>query len=320
MRTNQSIQKVFCPEAPRIMLILNPAAGRGRAFHRLSEISRAFESAGCKVTTFITQKRGDASRFVMEHGADFHRIVCLGGDGTLNEVASGIARSGLSVPVGYIPGGSANDFARSHRLSRDISVAVHEILYSSGKQTDIGKLNTRYFVYVAAFGAFTRTSYTTPQALKNTLGYAAYLLSGIRDISTIKAEHIRITADSEVHEGNYLFGAICNTLSIGRMISLPTKFVAMDDGVFEVLLIRMPDTILEWPMLLSSLANRDLSCKDIDFFHSGKLMMEAEKPLDWTLDGEYACEGPTIRVENLHRFLTLAANEPSYSHQNSSVE
>ena len=113
-----------------------------------------------------------------------------------------------------------------------------------------------------------------------------------------------------------MFGAICNTLSMGGFLSLPTENVAMDDGVFEVLLIRMPETILDWPPLLHALTNQDYSCKYIDFFHSDKLAIETDKPMEWSLDGEYACEGPLIQVENLPRFLTLAANEPSPAHQN----
>jgi len=298
-----------CPDAQHIMLILNPVAGHGQAARHLSEVTHAFESSGRRVTIFITEQSGDASRFVIECGADFHMIVCLGGDGTFNEVITGIARAGCFRPVGYIPAGSANDFARSHHLSADVTFAVHEMLHASGKQIDIGRLNGRYFCYVAAFGAFTSVSYATAQPLKNALGYAAYVLNGIRDISKIKAEHVRFSSGSEIHEGDYLFGAICNTISVGGLVSLPVEAVAMDDGIFEVLLIRKPDTVLEWPPLLHALANQDYSCKYIDFFHSGKLIAETEKPIEWALDGEYACEGPIIQVENLHHFLTLAANE-----------
>ncbi len=300
---------VSVPSARRIMLILNPAAGRGQANRQLPEIINAFESSGHKVSVFTTTKKGDASQFVTQYGADFHIIVCVGGDGTFNEVVTGIALSGGSVPVGYIPAGSANDFARSHRLSPDVTLAVHKMLHASGRQIDIGKLNERYFCYVAAFGAFTSVSYSTSQPLKNAFGYAAYVLSGIRDLSRIKAEHVRVSADSGVYEGDYVFGAICNTLSMGGLMSLPADAVAMDDGIFEVLLIRTPETVLEWPSLLHALVNQNYSCKYIEFFHSGRLFIETNQPIEWTLDGEYACEGPVIQVDNMHRFLTLAADE-----------
>jgi len=297
------------PSARRIMLILNPAAGRGQANRQLPEVTRAFESFGHKVSVFTTEKKGDATQIVTQYGTDFHMIVCVGGDGTFNEVVTGIALAGGSAPVGYIPAGSANDFARSHKLSTDVTLAVNKMLHASGRQIDIGKLNERYFCYVAAFGAFTSVSYSTSQPLKNAFGYAAYVLSGIRDLSKIKSEHIRVSSDLKVYEGDYVFGAICNTLSMGGFMSLPADTVVMDDGIFEVLLIRMPETLLEWPALLHALVNQEYSCKYIDFFHSGKLIVETKQPIEWTLDGEYACEGPVTVVDNLHRFLTLAADE-----------
>ncbi len=296
-------------ECQRIMLILNPVAGRGQSARCLPEVTRTIESYGHEVSVFITEKAGDATRFVIEYGADFCMVVCLGGDGTFNEVITGIVQAGGLLPVGYIPAGSANDFARTHRLPADATLAVREMLRATGKQVDIGRLNERFFSYVAAFGAFTSVSYATSQPLKNAFGHVAYMLRAVRDASKIKTEHVRILYDTGVCEGDYLFGAICNTLALGGLLSFPEAHVSMNDGIFEVLLIRMPDTVVQWTLLLHALANQDYACKDIEFFHSSSLIIETEAPMEWTLDGEYAREGPIVRVENLHRFLTLAANE-----------
>jgi YegS/Rv2252/BmrU family lipid kinase len=316
MTTNDNTPSL---KSRNIMLILNPVAGRGQAIRQLPDLTHAFEREGCQVTSFMTNGKGDATRIVTEYANRFDRIVCLGGDGTLNEVATGVIHANCKVPVGYIPTGSTNDFARSHKLSHNVSLAVREITEATGRPMDVGKMNDRYFVYVAAFGAFTRASYSTPQEMKNILGYAAYVLSGIRDVSNIKPLHIQLTSGKEVHEGDYCFGAVCNTLSMAGFMSLPTDSVAMDDGIFEVLLCRMPENVLEWPPLLHALANQDYSYKGIEFFHSGEFVIETEKPMEWSLDGEYACEGPAIQVKNLHRVLVLAADDPS-SQQDSAIK
>lgn len=289
----------------QLLLILNPTAGLKKAAKRLSDIISVFNRADFDVHTYITAQSGDATDAVIKFGKNMDLIVCCGGDGTFNETITGIIRAKLDVPVGYIPSGSTNDFANSLKLKTDVVEAAKDIVNGKITEYDIGKYGDRYFSYVASFGMFTKSSYATPQSLKNTLGHMAYILSGITELSKIRNENIRLELSDEVIEGEYIFGAICNSTSVGGILTLDPDVVDMCDGKFEILLVRMPKNLQELHEFIVSILNHTYNCKMITFRSADAVKIMADKKMPWTLDGEQANGADVIKVENLHSRIKL---------------
>ena len=216
----------------KLLFIMNPFAGQKKANKVLPEILMLFTEAGYDINIAMTTGPGAATRLAAERGGDVDLVVCCGGDGTLNETISGLLMAGLQVPVGYIPSGTTNDFASSLKLSHNPVQAARDIIEGQPIPYDIGKFGDRYFSYVASFGAFTKSSYAVPQTVKNALGHTAYILGGISELSQIRNEHVRMEIDGEVVEDDFLFGAICNSTSVGGILTLPPDRVDMRDGIF----------------------------------------------------------------------------------------
>ncbi|MBR5542526.1 MAG: YegS/Rv2252/BmrU family lipid kinase [Oscillospiraceae bacterium] len=289
----------------KLLLILNPASGTKKASKRLSEIISVFNRADFATQVFVTEKSGDATRAVITHGKDAELIVCCGGDGTLNETVTGLLTAGLETPIGYIPSGSTNDFANSLKLPTDVVRAARQIVSGSPTAYDVGTFGERFFTYVASFGAFTKTSYETPQNIKNTFGHMAYILEGIQELSGIRREHIKIEADSECFEDNYLFGAICNSRSIGGILTLSPDLVDMSDGKFEILLVRAPREVSELSECILALKHQTYNCGMITFRSASSLTVSASADMTWSLDGERADGAEKIHIKNLPRKITL---------------
>ena len=205
----------------KLLFIMNPFAGQKKANKVLPEILMLFTEAGYEINISMTTGPGSASRLAAERGGCADLVVCCGGDGTLNETIAGLLQAGLNVPIGYIPSGTTNDFASSLNLSHNPVQAARDILEGTPVPFDVGKFGDRYFCYVASFGAFTKSSYAVPQTLKNALGHTAYVLGGISELSQIRNEHVRMEIDGEVVEDDFLFGAICNSTSVGGILTLP---------------------------------------------------------------------------------------------------
>ena len=234
----------------KLLFLVNPNAGQRRVNKFLGEIIGIFNEGGYEVTVFMTTGPGGGTRIVRDRAKDYDLVVCAGGDGTFNEMITGVLESGAQVPVGYIPCGSTNDFAASLKLPTNPLEAAKAIVDGTPIRYDIGKFADRYFTYVASFGIFTKASYATPQSVKNALGHTAYILEGIQELSQIRKEHVRLEIDSGVIEDDFLFGAISNSTSVGGILTLDPKQVDMSDGMFELLLVRSPKDLMEvreWP-------------------------------------------------------------------------
>lgn len=290
---------------------MNPYAGTKKANKYLTDILLLFGKNGYNTTVHLTEAAGDAKLFTQEHAKHFDLIVAVGGDGTFNEVVEGVLKSGADVEIGYIPAGSTNDFATSLKLSKNILRAANDIMEGTAVPIDIGSFNGRNFSYVASFGAFTEVSYKTPQNVKNTLGHLAYALEGIKDIANVKSEHLRFVADGTVIEDDFIFGAICNSTSIGGIITLDPKKVNLSDGLFELLLIRLPKDLFELNEIVVALTSKKYNTKMITFLSAKSITIETSKQMHWTLDGEFACGEETIRVKNLHKAIKFIKNEES---------
>lgn len=285
----------------RALIVLNPCAGTRQANKNFVEILQVFTEAGYETVVAVTQKSGDGTTIVIDRGAMYDLIVAIGGDGTFNEVMDGVLTANLDVKIGYIPAGSTNDFGSSLGLTKDVIQSAKSIVNGSIHNLDVGAFNGRHFSYVASFGAFTRTSYEAPQSLKNTLGHLAYVLEGIKDIPSIKPEHLIVHTEYETFEGEYLFGAICNSTSVAGLLTLSEKVVDMTDGKFEVILIKTPSNVIELNQIITALATQNFTNSPmITFFSTDSLEITANPTMSWTLDGEYQEGCENIKIQNLH--------------------
>ncbi|MBE6912521.1 MAG: YegS/Rv2252/BmrU family lipid kinase [Ruminococcaceae bacterium] len=289
----------------QLLLIINPTAGKKKGGKHLAEIVSIFNRAEYDVHVHITSCRSDATNAVKEFGEKADLFVCCGGDGTLNETVAGIIESGLDTPIGYIPAGSTNDFANALSLSTDVLKATEQIVSGTPTKYDVGRFGTRYFTYVASFGAFTRASYDTPQNIKNTLGHMAYVWTGIRELAHIKKEHLRITLDGKVFEDDYIFGAICNSTSVGGIINLKPDDVDMSDGKFEVLLIRSPKNMVEFGKVVVSVKKQKFDSELISLHSVSNITINANPEMAWSLDGEKCDGSEEIVIENLHKKIKI---------------
>ncbi len=287
---------------------MNPCAGTKKANKFLTDILVLFGKHGYNNTVYLTEAKGDAKEYTKQNAKNFDLIVAIGGDGTFNEVVAGVIKSGVDVEIGYIPSGSTNDFANSLKLSKNILKAASDIMDGNAQQIDIGSFNGRNFSYVASFGAFTEISYKTPQNLKNSLGYLAYALEGVKDIANLKSYHLRFDADGTLIEDDFIFGAICNSTSLGGVINLDPKLVDFSDGLFELLLIRLPKDLFELNEIVISLGSKKYNTKMITFTSAKNIIIETDENINWTLDGEYAYGEEIIKVENLNKAIKFITN------------
>lgn len=292
----------------KLLLIVNPKAGMSwnKSGSDLFSAVCAFSEAGYLVDARLTRAQGDATEMARTLSHEYDLIVCCGGDGTLNETVSGLIQCEKRPPLGYIPAGTTNDFAASLHLPTDPVAAARVAVSGIPSPIDIGRFNDRYFVYIASFGAFTRTSYSVPQALKNALGHTAYMLEAVRQLpSAFRPFSLSITADGETLDGDYLFGSISNSTSIGGLMKLSPSEVGLDDGQYELLLVRNPKNPLEVQSLATALLSQNYEHEGIVYRHVSKLEFETDAEMPWTLDGEYEPGAQRVVIENMHRVLTL---------------
>lgn len=290
----------------KLLLLMNPCSGKKRANHVLADIIAVLNRGGFDVTVYMTAARGDAAQTAAQRAAEFDVVLCIGGDGTFNEVVSGLCASGCHTPVGYIPAGSTNDFANSLGLSKNMLHAARDVVDGVARPLDIGRFGERYFSYIASFGAFTRASYATPQSLKNTLGHLAYLLAGVKELTAIRSRHLRFTLDDgTVLEDDYIFGAISNSTSVAGVLTLSSSLVDMSDGIFEVLLIREPKSLVELSDCVLALSTQEYNTPMLTLASAKRVEVEGAEDMSWTLDGEYADGGEHCVIENLHNAIRV---------------
>lgn len=290
----------------KLIIIANPCSGKAKIKNDLLKIVQIFSQADYDVTVYPTKSRGDATQKAasLKEG-EFDRIVICGGDGTLNEVITGVMQSNIRCTIGYIPLGTLNEWSSGLKISRNAITAASDIVTGTEIDLDIGKFNGRYFSYTASFGAFTEASYSASQDIKNVLGQAAYLFEGIKSLANIKPIHLKFSCNGKEVEDDYLFGAVSNSMSVGGIVKFKDSLVKLDDGEFEVLLIKNPSSILQFQSILEGIIRKDLDRKGIEFFHTSQITVTGGKDVAWTLDGEYAPGEDTVTLTNMHSALHL---------------
>ncbi len=290
----------------KLLFVINPYAGTRKASKLLPEILAVFNREHYDVHTYVTAQAGDAVDAVGEMASGMDLVVCCGGDGTFNETVTGLMGAGLDIPIGYIPAGSTNDFAASLGLSTDPVEAARQIVEGIPHVYDAGKFGERYFSYVASFGAFTKASYSTPQSAKNLLGHVAYVLEGMQELSQIRKHHVKLTLDTgEVLEDDYIFGAVCNSTSVGGIMTLDPGLVDLQDGKFEVLLVRAPKTLQEISECLLAVQKQQYNSAMMTFRSASHISVEADRSMPWTLDGERESGHAAVEIRNLQKRIAI---------------
>ncbi len=290
--------------AKKMLFVYNPRAGKSQIRSNLLDIIDTFVKAGYEVTAHPTQFMGDASRTVTEREPGYDIIACSGGDGTLDEVVTGMMHSDEKLPIGYVPAGSTNDFASSIHIPSVMSKAADVVVNGRDFACDIGEFNERNFVYIAAFGLFTDVSYETRQDMKNILGHMAYMLEGMRRLSSIDSYHMKISYDGNTIEDDFMYGMITNSLSVGGFKGITGNKIKLDDGVFEVTLIKKPANPVELNEIAAAFMDRRINSECMYSFKTGSLDIETDN-VAWTLDGEYGGNPTKISVRNARQALVF---------------
>ncbi len=297
----------------KLLFIINPKAGRTAIKNELFEIIMIFSNAGYEVVTYPTTGPDDAERKVCADGADYDLIVCAGGDGTLENTVCGYMKMGENkVPIGYIPVGTTNDFARSLKISRKPIEAATQIV--SGKETfiDVGMMEDKYFIYIAAFGIFTDISYSTNQSLKKVMGHSAYIVEALKNITNYHGFKLEADFDGKHLSGEYVYGMVTNSFSVAGFKIRGAKHVVLDDGKFDCLFIKMPQNAIELQQILTALLSNDMDGNEMFFeCKATRVRIQSETPISWTLDGEFGGEWTTVNIQNHQKAIGMYLGQTS---------
>ena len=293
----------------KMLFIYNPMAGKEQIKNKLSEIIQIFCKEGFEVTIFATRGREDATKIIEKKGERYDYIVCSGGDGTMNEVATGLMKLEKRPICGYIPAGTVNDFASSLKIPRVMKNAASLIADGDVFNCDMGKFNDRYFTYVAGFGAFTEVSYQTPQEWKNALGKAAYFIEALKHIADIKPHHMKIEYDGGVIEDEFILGLISNSVSVAGYKYYEKKNIKMDDGLFEALLIKNLKNPIELQQVLNALLSKQLDAENMCYLSSSFIHIISDDDIQWTLDGEDGGCCKDAYMQNMKEALSIICDK-----------
>lgn len=286
-----------------MFLIANPKSGRAKIKNELMNIVDIFTRGGYTVTVYPTACKGDAVLAAANLGDEYDTIVCCGGDGTLNEVINGLMQNKNRYKLGYIPAGTLNEWSSGLKISHLPKKAALDILNGEIKSLDIGLFGDKYFSYTACFGAFTSASYSAPQNIKNAIGQTAYFFEGIKSLGMIKPSYLKFVFEDKTVEGNFIFGSVSNSVSMGGVIKLDVSDIHLDDGLFEILLIENPDNLIELQEILDCIIRKKYDNQKIKFFKTGSVIVHGSHGTDWTLDGEHAIGTDKIEIKNINKAI-----------------
>ena len=293
----------------KLLFIFNARAGKGSIKSRLIDIIDIFIKGGYEVTVHSTQAYQDGLRVAKKRAGNFDLIVASGGDGTLDEVVTGLMEGNHKTLLGYIPAGSTNDFANSLHVSKNMLQAATDIVEGIPHAFDVGKFNDDFFVYIAAFGIFTDVSYETDQAVKNVLGHMAYILEGAKRIFNIPSYKIKVEHDGEVIEDEFIFGMVTNSRSVGGFSNMVGKNIVFDDGLFEVTLIKTPKNPIALQEIIAALLIEQVDTKHMYTFKTKKITFDSVEEIPWTLDGEFGGEQDYVEIENVQKAMEIMVPE-----------
>ena len=300
-----------------MLLVINPKSGKNQIKPYLCDIIDLYVSNGYTVTVHTTRYAKDARWIVRETSHNYDIVVCAGGDGTLDEVCSGLMDSDSKALLGYIPAGTTNDFAKSLGIASKVMSAAQTVITGMPFACDLGEFNNVPFIYVAAFGVFTQVSYQTPQSMKNMIGHMAYIIEGMKSLATIKPQHAVVTYEDQVIEDDFIFGMVSNSVSVGGFKALTPDGVALDDGLYEVLLVYPVENPMELQWLGNDLLTRNTESNRFVYFRTAHISFSAQEEVPWTLDGEFGGATRQAEIINHSRAVTFATGTVQSPEENS---
>ncbi len=305
MSKNEWLEQDTPTEEKKMLFVYNPHAGKASIRSNLLDIVDIFTRAGYEVTAQPTQKKGDAACATINKAGRYDILVCSGGDGTIDEVVTGMMRRTQRIPIGYVPAGTTNDFARSLKIPRTMIKAAQTIVDGKAFACDIGSFNGDNFVYIAAFGLFTDVSYLTDQNMKNVLGHMAYLLEGAKRLNSFPSYHMKFMANGTLIEDDFMYGMITNSFSVGGFKNITGRHVRLDDGVFEVTLIKKPKNVVELNQIMTALVMKNVDTDCMYCFKTSQIEFISEDEVPWTLDGEYGGHHRKVMIQNEMQALNI---------------
>lgn len=289
----------------KLILLVNTHSGKGIIEEQLPAVINYYNKAGYEVTVYISQYSGQIREIAASRGSDFDTLVCSGGDGTLNEAINGIAELDKKPVLGYIPAGSTNDFASSMDIPLNIEDSYKKAIDGEIFHLDIGRINDKHFAYVAGFGLFTNISYETPQNIKNLLGYQAYLLEGIRQLTNIKSYKLEIEYDGGIIKDDIMIGLVSNSNSIAGMKTIFRNYADLNDGLFEVLLVKAPKNVNVLKSIITSIVEKDFDPELFYSFKTSHISIKCDEELSWTMDGEFCGSFKEADIEVLNKIVDI---------------
>ncbi len=291
----------------KALLIVNPKAGRLISQQKADKIISQLDFVGCKTELCFTEYSKHATKLIEENHGKYDVFVCCGGDGTLNETVSGVMRYAKGSPIGYFPSGTTNDFAKTLGLSRSVEKNSEFMKNGLLNSFDVGYLKQQdmYFTYIASFGAFSAVSYATKQDMKNIFGHAAYIFDGIKSIKDIRAYRASVQADGQRIDGDFIFGSVTNTLSVGGVMNFRKDDVCLNDGKFELMLVRTPSSMQQFGEICVSLINKKFDEKNVIFLHASNITFDFDTPVAFTADGEFAAEHTVLDISNIQNGMNV---------------
>ena len=288
-----------------ILLIVNPCSGKKRSRKNINEVVRLLKRDGSNVTIKETACKGHATQLAEEYGSRFDLIVCCGGDGTFNETINGSLRLENKVPLAYIPNGTTNDTAETLSLPKQLPKLTDLICSEKYKKCDIGILNDRYFFCAVSFGFGAEASFSTKQSLKNQI---AYILSNIKRIPDVRPVQMKIEYDGGKEiSGEFIFGAVINTRSVGGMFKLDENIFKINDGKFEMVLVRKLGSVIEIPRVLAKLQKKEYDNHQIILVQASSIKFSSPDEVAWLIDGENGGKFKEVSVDNINRGIELSA-------------
>lgn len=289
----------------KMLFLYNPYSGKKMIKEYLSDILNIFCASGYQVEVRPTQKKHDGQEYVEKYGFLYDRIVCSGGDGTLSEVINGVMSLEDRPLLGYIPAGSTNDFSNGMKIPRKMIEAAEVAVRGLPVSIDIGGFNRKNFIYIAAFGVFTDVSYMTPQEMKNIMGHSAYLLEAVTKLASIKPYRMKVTYNGKTIEDEFIYGMVTNAVSVGGFKGITGRSIVLDDGLFEVTLIRKLKNPIELQMILAGLIGMDVKSDSITSFKTSKLVFESDTKVPWVIDGEYGGAPRKLVIRNYQKAVQI---------------
>lgn len=293
----------------KVLVLINPNSGKKNSKESVLDALNVFSAKNYQMEIYLSQKPMDVTRYIEENGERFDVVAVFGGDGTLNEATNGLMKLKHKPVISYFPTGTMNDFGTNFGLTNDMKQCANIACAGHIESFDVGKINSRYFNYVAGFGAFCNVSYETKQELKKQIGNLAYIIKAIHEIPNLHPYHVKMNLDGKIFEKDLMFGLIINGNRVAGFEMVEQADNTFKDGLFDIILVEHTPNPLELYNYPLGVLHPELNMKYVERYQAKSIIIESQEKLAWTLDGEEGEETLVARVENISQALQIYASK-----------